>query len=114
MDPISTALISKALDGLHLRAAVIAENIANANSPTFSPRRVTFERELHQAATQDLAAIEKSKAHIEVLPEIRGDHSVRLDMEMANAAETSTRYAALIDILGRQMQIERIAIRGGQ
>jgi flagellar basal-body rod protein FlgB len=35
-------------------------------------------------------------------------------MEMANAAETSTRYAALIDILGRQMQIERIAIRGGQ
>lgn len=111
MDPISALLISKSLDGLHLRAAVIAENIANSNSVDFRPRTVAFEQELRAAAAQGLDAIGDSKAKI--MP-LTGDRAVRLDMEMAEAARTSTRYAALVDILGRQMQIERTAIQGGQ
>ncbi|NIJ36968.1 flagellar basal-body rod protein FlgB [Sphingopyxis panaciterrae] len=114
MDPISASLISKALDGLHLRAAVIAENIANSNSIGFQPRGVAFEQELRAAASQGLKAINDSPAKIMPLSDELGDRAVRLDMEMAEAARTSTRYAALIDILGRQMQIERTAIRGGQ
>jgi flagellar basal-body rod protein FlgB len=114
MDPISAALISKALDGLHLRAAVIAENIANANSRSFAPRKVSFEQELRAAATQGLGAIEESRARIVSVNPDTTDTAVRLDMEMADAAQTSARYAALVDILGRQMQIHRAAIRGGQ
>lgn len=114
MDPISATLITKALDGLHLRAAVIAENIANSNSIGFRPRAVTFEQQLRAAAAQGLQAIGDSQAKIVPLPGHLGDQAVRLDMEMAAAAQTSTRYAALVDILGRQMQIERAAIRGGQ
>ena len=114
MDPISAALITKALDGLHLRAAVIAENIANVNSRSFAPRKVSFEAELRTAASQGLDAIEGSQARILNVDARTTDTSVRLDMEMADAAQTSARYAALVDILGRQMQIHRAAIRGGQ
>jgi flagellar basal-body rod protein FlgB len=39
---------------------------------------------------------------------------MRLDLELATASETGLRYAALLDLLGRQLQISRIAIRGGQ
>ncbi len=114
MDPISALLISKSLDGLHLRAAVIAENIANSNSVDFTPRKVAFEQELRAASSNGLQAIETVRAKIVPMPDTLGDRAVRLDMEMAEAARTSTRYAALVDILGRQMQIERAAIRGGQ
>ncbi|HZG32161.1 MAG TPA: flagellar basal body protein [Sphingopyxis sp.] len=114
MDPISTALISKALDGLHLRAAVIADNIANVNSPGFTPRKVSFEQALRTAAAQGLGAIAGSGAKVEVAPRSGIASDVRLDMEMADAAQTAARYSALVDLLGRQMQIHRTAIRGGQ
>ena len=44
-------------------------------------------------------------------PTVSGD-DVRLDLEMANASETALRYAALSDILNRQMQINRLAVKG--
>lgn len=114
MDPISSALIGKALDGLQLRAAVIAENIANANSTDFAPRRVSFEQELRAAAAQGLPAIERSAARVVTPSDLALSRAVRLDIEMADAARTASRYAALVDVLGRQMQIDRTAIRGGQ
>jgi flagellar basal-body rod protein FlgB len=33
---------------------------------------------------------------------------------MQSASATALRYAALSDVLGRQMQIARAAVRGGQ
>ena len=39
---------------------------------------------------------------------------VRLDLEMASASTTALRYAALVDVLSRQLQIEQTLVRGGQ
>ena len=50
VDPVSAALITKSLDGLALRLEVSATNIANANSRTYRPSRVTFEDSLRAAA----------------------------------------------------------------
>lgn len=112
MDPISASLIARALDGLSLRQMATAENIANANSPDFRPVRVTFEEALRLAAPQGREAIARVRPDISRAP--AGEGGMRLDLELATAAETSLRYAALIDLLGRQFQIGRIAIRGGQ
>lgn len=114
MDPISSILIKKALDGLSLRAAVIADNVANANSPGFLPRKVAFEQELQAAAKLGVTAIRDSQARIETPPNSVLNAAVRLDLEMADAARTAARYGALIDIYGRQAQIHRTAVRGGQ
>jgi flagellar basal-body rod protein FlgB len=112
MSGVSQLLAIKALDGLHLRAIAIAENIANSGSTAFRPKTVDFEAELREAASSGVAAIQAYDASISSgATMLRGDE-VRLDLEMASASETALRYAALTDILNRQMQLSRIAVRG--
>jgi len=112
MSGVSQLLAIKALDGLHLRAIAIAENIANSGSTAFRAKSVDFEAELRAAAESGVAAIQAYNASISTEDtSMRGDE-VRLDLEMASASETALRYAALTDVLNRQMQISRIAVRG--
>jgi flagellar basal-body rod protein FlgB len=109
MTEISSALIVKALDGLSARATATAQNIANANSPGFRPMRVTFEDALATAArggATDVRAVQ---------PRFEGASTgepVRIDLELATASATALRYSALTELLGRQMQLESLAITG--
>jgi flagellar basal-body rod protein FlgB len=112
MDPISAQLISRALDGLSMRQLATAENIANAGTHSFRPLRVSFEAALRTAATQGPEAIAQVRPELTQAPLPDGD--LRIDLELATASQTALRYAALIDLLGRQIQISRTAIRGGQ
>lgn len=112
MDPVSSVLINKALDGLSMRYMATAENIANANSERFRPVRVSFEQALRSAAAEGPGAVRRMNPTIERSP--AGSGEMRLDLELATASETAMRYAALLDVLGRQMQIARTAIHGGQ
>ena len=112
MSGVSQLLAIKALDGLHLRAIAIAENIANSGSGTFKARSVDFEAALRAAAESGVAAIQNYNASISTDSALMRGDEVRLDLEMASASETALRYAALTDILNRQMQISRIAVRG--
>ena len=110
MDPVSQILIAKALDGLSMRGMATARNIANANSPQYRPVSVNFEDALQAAARQGVQAVR------DLVPQVTtakaGD--LRIDLELATASETALRYAALVDLLGRQLQITRTVIRGGQ
>lgn len=112
MSGVSQLLAIKALDGLHLRAIAIAENIANSGSGTFKARTVDFEAELREAAAAGVSAIQAYNASISTDATLMRGDEVRLDLEMASASETALRYAALTDILNRQMQISRLAVRG--
>lgn len=113
MDNVSAALIAKALDGLHQRYLFIAQNIANASTPDYRPVRVSFEDELALAAGQDVAAIEAVEPRIYVEGAETPGEPMRLDLELAAAAQTSGRYRTLIDLLGRQMAIHRMLISAG-
>lgn len=112
MDPISAALIDKALDGLNQRYLFIAQNIANANTPNYRPVRVEFESALRAAAGRGVVAIEAVEPRVVVEPEETGP--MRLDLELASAAQTAARYRALVDLLGRQMALHRSIVSGGQ
>lgn len=114
MDPVSAILITKALDGLYARSQATAQNVANANSPGFRPVRVNFEEALRAAARQGPAALRSVDATVGQVPSGAAEGEMRLDLELATASETGLRYAALLDLLGRQLQISRTAIRGGQ
>lgn len=114
MDAISLVIINKALDGLTLRAEATAQNIANASSRDYRPMQVSFEQSLKDAAAQGPDAVRDLSLSItRAAPGPMGDEP-RLDLELATASETAMRYTALLDMLGRQMQIARTAIRGGQ
>ncbi|WP_034158878.1 flagellar basal body rod protein FlgB [Sphingomonas sp. ERG5] len=114
MDAISSVIINKALDGLSLRAQATAQNIASASSRDFRPVQVKFEESLKAAAAKGPDAVRDMTLRItRADPSSLGDEP-RLDLELATASETALRYTALLDLLGRQMQISRVAVRGGQ
>lgn len=113
MSEVSQLLAAKALDGLYLRQQAIAENIANGGSEEFRPKSVDFEASLRAAFVAGRAALADFAPQVaEAAP--RSGEDLRLDLEMQDASETALRYAALTDILNRQMQIARISLRGGQ
>lgn len=114
MSAVSQLMAIKAMDGLFLRATAIAQNIANANSPTLNLQIVDFEGALRAAASEGPEALARFQPEIRRRAEAVAGGDVRLDLEMANASATSLRYAALSDILNRQMQLSRLAVRGGQ
>ena len=114
MDPISAATVTKALDGLSTRMTVTAANIANANSGAFRPQRVRFEESLRAAAARGLDAIRQVRPEIDAAPPGRFGDEPRLDMELASATDTAMRYGALVGLLGREMEITRLLVRGGQ
>jgi flagellar basal-body rod protein FlgB len=111
MAEITSTLIVKALDGLTARSVATAENIANAGSPGFRPLRVSFEQALAAAAPRGAAAVRAVQPRIEGA---QAGEPLRVDLELATASSTALRYAALTELLSRQMHIEAIAITGGQ
>lgn len=111
MDPLTVSIITKALDGLAMRAASTAQNVANSGSPGYRPTRVGFESALREAARAGPDAVKALKP--EFLTAVSGE-LLRTDLELATASQTSLRYSALIDILGRQLQLSRAALSGGR
>ena len=112
MTPLISAILNKALDGLSLRSAATAENIANGNSPGYRPVRVAFESELAAAAAKGEASVRA--VELEVEPEAAGPQALRMDLELADQSQTAMRYGALVDVLARELQLQRTIIRAGQ
>lgn len=110
MNPVISAIITKALDGLSLRSVATAQNIANANSPGYRPLSVSFEQELAAAAARGEEAIDA----IHVGMDESATAGLRVDLELATQSETARRYGALVDVLNRELQLQRSVIRGGQ
>lgn len=57
--PIVVTIAEKALDGLSMRMAAIADNLANAGSPNFRSTKVEFEQALQAAARRGPDAIHR-------------------------------------------------------
>jgi flagellar basal-body rod protein FlgB len=113
MNPIISAIINKALDGLSLRSAATAQNIANANSAGYRPVHVSFEDALAQASAKGKEAVHDLPLEM-TEADGAGPQPLRLDLELATQSETALRYGALVDLLGRELQLQRTIIRGGQ
>jgi len=110
MSELTSILALKALDGLTVRAEVVSQNIANANTAGYRPLKVTFENALADAAANRPGAVEALRPSIETDANISQDADVRLDLQMATLSMTTARHAALIQILSMQMQQYRIAM----
>jgi flagellar basal-body rod protein FlgB len=113
------AIAGKALDGLFARQTATADNIANAGSVGFSPVRVSFEAALRHAALPQPGDIASSPMRrIAAVTPHRDAPSpedldgVQLDREITTASETSARYAMLIGMLDRTLQMQQLAVKG--
>lgn len=113
MTTLTTVLTIAALDGLTARSEAVAENIANSQSRNYRPVRVSFEEALAAAAQDGPDAV---RAVRPMFSEGTGpvDPDMRLDLELATASSTAARYAALVEVLGRQLQIDGLAVSQGR
>jgi flagellar basal-body rod protein FlgB len=111
MDKIAEILIVKALDGLALRQQYTAQNIANASTPGYRSVSVNFEDSLRAASLSGNASdIIALRPNVSLESAERAKTGVRLDIELATASQTAMRYGALIEILSRNMALNRAVI----
>lgn len=124
-------IMNRGLDASSLRNEVIANNLANVDTPGFKRSDVSFEQELLKAMSgkQKLQGFVTNEKHIpiggpsqgeiapRVVPErttsIRNDgNNVDIDREMAALAKNSIMYSALIEEINGEFRKIKTAIEG--
>jgi flagellar basal-body rod protein FlgB len=109
-------LLKRSLDAYTLRQRVIAENIAQAETPGYRSRSVNFEDALQTALERGESALPRPVVEDRSPRALQGTdngvNDVDLDQEMAKLAETNLRHKLATRILSIRYQLLRSAIRG--
>jgi flagellar basal-body rod protein FlgB len=124
------ARLKGAIAAAELRQQVIANNIANVDTPGFKRSEVLFE-ELLAGKTGNQPRLEARRTHEKHIPSGRGSGVVRpklvtddstainnnannvdIDREMALLAKNQLRYNALIQQLNHEISMLRLGIEG--
>lgn len=114
LDPTQITLM-RAISGATLRNSVLANNIANVDTPGFQPSDVDF----HAVLSDALAIGPEATADVTFSPERLGVGALRADgngvdgeAEAAKLAENGLEIEALGQVAGSRLQILRTAIGG--
>lgn len=127
---INLALI-KQLDASSLRQKIIANNIANINTPQFKKSRVSFEENLKKAISSKNIDLRKShSSHITITPKLsqikpevlevkntrmRGKgNNVDLEQEMVNLSRNALTYQTIGQVLNGRISTLEHVINGGR
>lgn len=138
VNPISDVqpllVLQKALDALALRHEVIANNVANVDTPFFKRSEVSFQEKLKQVLeTKEPSLLWRTHANhlpkVETVdlkhfkPEVytvretsgRNDqNNVDLEIEMAKLAQNTLHYQAVSDVTARYLSGLRFVISEGR
>jgi flagellar basal-body rod protein FlgB len=123
-------LLEKALDIRGERAQVISSNIANQDTPGFKGKEINFKETLKKLSgpSEALTLIHSHPSHFGVVspgqsiePSPLSGPSVRLDgnninseNEMAKLAENTLSYQASVQIISKEFNMIRSAIKEGK
>lgn len=119
---LSTRSLEKSMDLYLTRHNVIADNIANAETPYYKARQVDFESELQRAVAAEEAGlggatgIDSVKANItqDLESEMGQDlNSVDMDREMAKMTKNDVQYTAASQMISKKFALLKYAISGG-
>ena len=126
-------LLGKVLDLRAQKAQVISANIANAETPGFSPSRFDFEQDLAHALdkSKGMQLSRSHSAHIPLGPanflEVSGKvvmeedqtgigdkNGVKVDQEMLDLSENELMYETAAQLLKQKLTLLKHVISGGQ
>jgi flagellar basal-body rod protein FlgB len=113
LDDIAASTLHAALDSLAVRQRVIADNIANVQTPGFLAGRVMFEDSLaHAVAT---GAPERATLSVarSLEPTRLDGNNVNLDHETLSNVDTELRYELMLRGLDNKYGLIRDVIRDG-
>jgi len=126
-------LLGKSLDLRVKRQALIAGNLANAETPGYTPSDLSFESELKSALKKggSAAPATSNPRHIQLrgsaagLDQVAGQviqitgsgggkdgNGVEMESEMGRLAENQIMYNASVQLLNRKFEMMKQAIRG--
>lgn len=109
-DDVTNVALRSALDGLAMRQRVIADNIANLQTPGFLAGRVLFEDALSQAVQRGSGATEATVAR-SLEPTREDGNNVNLDHEMLANVDTNLRYQLALRAVDHEFSLVRTAAR---
>lgn len=103
------SLLKSGLDATELRSRVIANNIANTNTPNYKRKYVDFENALKNSMGKDV----KPEIKTDLLSKVRRDgNNIDLENEKVNQAATTLEYNALITLTNIKISMSRNVITG--
>jgi flagellar basal-body rod protein FlgB len=126
----SLSVLERSLDSAALRQKVIANNVANVDTPNFKRSEVLFEDVLQQTMSDtNFRGTRTDSRHMvigkgnprEVMPEVLTDertlvnnnkNNVDIDYEMSQMSKNAMRYNVLIDRMAKELKGVRTAIEG--
>jgi flagellar basal-body rod protein FlgB len=108
------SVIYAALNGLAARQRVIANNVANVETPGFIAGRVSFEDSLRSAiANGDEASTISVSTRSSTDPVNVNGNNVSLDNEVVGLTQTDLAYQLMIQAINQKFGLLRTAIGGG-
>jgi len=113
---VTTRILERSLQASSLRQQLLANNVANINTPGFKRSRVEFENQLAAAlkSAENPDAVEP-KVVVQTESSGRPDgNNVDIDQEMTQIAENQIWYAALTRQLSDHFSRLRMVIRDGR
>jgi len=109
-DSVSSVALNSALDGLALRQRVIADNVANIQTPGYHAQRVSFEDALSKAVSNGSGAVQ-AKVERSLEPTREDGNNVNLDTETLLNVDTNLRYQLATQAASNQFSSLRAAMR---
>jgi flagellar basal-body rod protein FlgB len=108
-DSVAITALTSALDGLAARQRVIADNIANVNTPNFHAQRVVFEDALAQSVRNGDGSVVPT-VHRSMEPTRTDGNNVNLDTETLSNVDTVLRYQFAARAVNAPFQAMRTAL----
>jgi flagellar basal-body rod protein FlgB len=109
----TTNVIAAALNGLSARQRVIADNLANLETPGYLAGQVSFEDELRAAVSRGTGVgdVTPRRSESSAATNTNGNN-VRVDDEVVALTETGLRYQLMVEAMNSKLRILRTAIGG--
>jgi flagellar basal-body rod protein FlgB len=107
------SVIYAALNGLAARQRVIANNVANVETPGFIAGRVSFEDSLRAAIADGDGGATSVSTRSSADPVNVNGNNVSLDTEVVSLTETDLAYQLMIQALNQKFGLLRTAIGSG-
>ncbi|NJC71799.1 flagellar biosynthesis protein FlgB [Planosporangium thailandense] len=113
LDDVTSVALQTALSGLSLRQRVIADNIANIETPNFHARKVSFEKALGAAvANGDNPADVTPEISTSLEPTRTDGNNVNLDEETVSSIDTGLRYQLALNAMNSKFGLLGTVIKG--
>ncbi len=110
-------LLSRAMDAAALRQRIVANNVANANTPGFKRSYVSFEEHVREAmARRNITPAQlQARVHTDTSTALREDgNNVSIDHEMVLMAANAIQFQALSQQLSDRFSMYRYVINEGR